>query len=56
MGCWFGTRRGLRIRADESKYFSEDMVAIQGTQRFDINIYDVGTASDSGGIIGLVFG
>jgi hypothetical protein len=32
------------------------MVAIQGTQRFDINIYDVGSASDSGGIIGLVFG
>ena len=56
MGSWFGTRRGLRIRASTDKYFSEDMIAIQGTQRFDINIYDIGTASDSGGIVGLVFG
>jgi HK97 family phage major capsid protein len=56
MGSWLGTRRGLRIRASTEKYFSEDMIAIQGTQRFDINVYDVGTASESGGIIGLVFG
>lgn len=56
MGSWFGTRRGLRIRSSDQVYFSQDMIALQATQRFDINIYDVGTASDSGGIIALNFG
>ena len=56
MGSYLGTRRGISIALDSSRYFELDQVAIKATQRFDINVHDRGTASASGGIIGLVFG
>jgi len=56
MGSYLGTRRGISIALDSSRYFELDQVAIKATQRFDISVHDRGTASASGGIIGLVFG
>jgi HK97 family phage major capsid protein len=56
MGSYLGTRRGISIALDSSRYFELDQVAIKATQRFDINVHDRGTASASGGLIGLVFG
>jgi HK97 family phage major capsid protein len=56
LGCYMGTRRGVSLTLDQSRYFEYDAAAIRGTQRFDIVVHDVGTASDSGGIIALVFG
>ena len=56
MGSYLGTRRGIAIALDSSRYFELDQVAIKATQRFDINVHDRGTASASGGLIGLVFG
>jgi hypothetical protein len=40
--------------------FEEDLMAIKGTERFDINVHDVGNASSSAGarkagpIVGLI--
>jgi HK97 family phage major capsid protein len=56
LGSYLGTRRGISIAVDSSRYFEQDSIAIKATQRYDINVHDRGTASASGGIIGLVFG
>jgi HK97 family phage major capsid protein len=48
-----GTRRGVSIDVDSSRYFELDQLAIRGTQRFDLNVHERGTASVAGSIIGL---
>ena len=53
MGTILGRRRGLTVKADASFYFTSDQLAILATQRYDINVHDRGTASDSGGIMAL---
>lgn len=53
MGAYLGDRRGMSMAADSSFYFNQDSIAIRATQRFDINVHDVGTASASGAIIAL---
>ena len=55
-GSYFGTRRGISIALDSSRYFELDQVAIRATQRYDINVHDRGTSTASGGIIGMIFG
>jgi HK97 family phage major capsid protein len=55
-GAYLGTRRGISIALDSSKYFESDMLALRATQRFDINIHDRGDATNSGGLVALVFG
>lgn len=56
MGSYFGSRRGITIALDSSRYFEQDLIAIKATQRYDINVFDRGTASVAGGIIGMNFG
>jgi HK97 family phage major capsid protein len=56
MAAYMGSRRGINIVAVESYYFNQDAVAIRGTQRFDINIHERGTATTSGAIVALVAG
>jgi HK97 family phage major capsid protein len=56
LGSYLGSRRGISIALDSSRYFEQDLIAIKATQRFDINVHDRGTASVSGGIVGMVFG
>lgn len=51
-----GTARGLSIESDMSKYFLERLIAVQCYSRFDINIYEVGDASNAGGMIALKMG
>lgn len=53
MGAILGRRRGLTVKADASFYFTSDQLAILATQRYDINVHDVGTASAAGSIIAL---
>lgn len=48
-----GTRRGVSIEVDASRYFEFDQFAIKGTQRFDINVHEKGTASEAGPVIML---
>jgi len=55
-GAYIGTRRGLQLALDSSRYFEMDMLALRATERFDIVIHDRGTASASGGLVQMVFG
>ncbi len=55
-GAYMGTRRDITIALDTSLYFNYDAIALRATERFDINVFDRGTASDSGGIVALVLG
>jgi HK97 family phage major capsid protein len=55
-GVIFGSRRGITLAVDNSLGFLTDTINIRATQRFDIVVHDRGTASASGGIVGLVFG
>lgn len=61
-GAMFGDRRGVTIKQTDSNDtdFEEDLMAIKGTERFDINVHDVGNASataadrKAGPIVGLI--
>ena len=50
---WLGTRRGIEIAVDPSRYFEFEQLAIRGTQRFDLNVHEKGTASVAGPVIML---
>ena len=52
----FGSRRGVTVSADASRYFEFDQIAIRGTQRWDWNNHEKGTASVAGPMIGLKMG
>lgn len=53
MTSLMGTRRGVSIAADSSRYFEFDQLAIRGTQRYDIVNHGTGTASAAGPMIVL---
>lgn len=40
-----GDRRGIRVALSNDQYFSEDQIAIKGTERFDINVHDLGSTT-----------
>jgi HK97 family phage major capsid protein len=46
-GVLFGDRRGITVKLTDSNDtdFEEDLMSIKGTERFDINVHDVGNAS-----------
>lgn len=48
-----GTRRDIQIGASKDRYFEFDQVAILGTQRFDINVHDLGSTTVGGPIVAL---
>lgn len=52
-GAMLGTRRGVSILVSEHRYFEYDQLAIRGTERFDINVHEKGTASVAGSLIVL---
>ena len=51
----FGDRRQTEIQISDSALnaFEQDELAIRGTERFDINVHDTGSSSESGPIVGL---
>jgi len=53
MAAAFGERRGIRIRTTDQRYFEYDQFGIQGTERIDINIHDVGDTSNAGPMVML---
>jgi HK97 family phage major capsid protein len=53
LAATMGTRRGISIDVDPSRYFEFDQIAIRGTQRFDLNVHERGTASVAGPVIML---
>ena len=56
----FGSRRDTTIAVSEHSRFANDQLEIRGTERFDINVHDVGNASATAGlrvagpIVGLI--
>jgi len=56
----FGDRRQTTIATSEHatigsvNVFESDEMAVRGTERFDINVHDVGTATAAGPIVGLI--
>jgi HK97 family phage major capsid protein len=58
----FGDRKQLRLAVTESNRteFAEDLLTIRGVSRFDVNVHDVGNASEdedereAGPVVGLV--
>ena len=61
-GVMFGDRRGVSVKMTDSNDddFEDDLITIKGTERFDINVHDVGNASgtanlrEPGPIVGLI--
>ncbi len=59
-GARIGTRRDVTIAFSEHSRFANDQIEIRGTERFDINVHDVGNASATaasrvpGPIVGLI--
>ena len=53
-GTTFGDRRLLSLALSSEYKFAEDQLAIRGTQRFDINVHDVGSTTAAGPIVGLI--
>lgn len=51
-----GVRRGVTMASSSDRYFDQDQIAIRGTERFDINVHDLGssTANDEGPLVALI--
>ena len=54
LGSTFGDRRLLSLALSSEYKFAEDQLAIRGTERFDINVHDVGNTTAAGPIVGLI--
>jgi hypothetical protein len=56
----FGDRQQDSIAFSDSatiggeSVFERNQIAIRGTERFDINVHDVGTATAAGPVVGLI--
>ena len=53
----FGDRRQTTVQVSDSALnaFEQDELAIRGTERFDINVHDIGASGEGGPIVGLLF-
>ena len=40
-----GDRRGIRVALSSERYWAEDQIGIKGTERFDINVHDLGSTT-----------
>lgn len=62
LGARFGDRRRETIKFSEhatvngQSVFERDEIAVVGTERFDVNVHDVGSSSVAGPIVGLATG
>ena len=62
MAARFGDRQQESFAFSDSAYvnsesvFERDQIAVRGTERFDINVHDVGDASNYGPVVGLKTG
>jgi HK97 family phage major capsid protein len=43
LAATMGDRRGIRVALSNEKYWTEDQIGIKGTERFDINVHDLGS-------------
>ena len=56
MTATMGSKAGISIVTDSSRYFEYDQIAVRCTQRYDIVVHEVGTASAAGPMIALKMG
>jgi predicted phage gp36 major capsid-like protein len=49
-----GDRRGIRAQVLEERYAEFDQFGVRSTERYDINVHDVGDATTAGPIVALV--
>jgi HK97 family phage major capsid protein len=46
-----GERRGVTIKRSDHRYFENDQIGLLGTERFDINNHDLGSATVAGPLV-----
>jgi HK97 family phage major capsid protein len=45
LAATMGDRRGMRLRVSEHAHFAEDQIALKATERFDVNVHDLGSTT-----------
>ena len=53
LGSYLGISEQLAFATSSERYFDVNQTAIRGIMRADVNIYDTGTSSDAGSVVGL---
>lgn len=54
LAATLGERRGIEFKMSMERYFDTDQVGVKATARVDINVHDVGDATNAGPIVGLI--
>lgn len=54
MAATMGDRRGIRVALSNEQYWEEDQIGIKGTERFDINVHDLGSTTAKSPFVVLV--
>jgi HK97 family phage major capsid protein len=49
-----GERRGVSIKRSDHRYFENDQVGLLGTERFDINVHDMGDNVNAGPLVAAI--
>jgi HK97 family phage major capsid protein len=49
-----GERRGVTIKRSDHRYFENDQIGLLGTERFDVNVHDMGSTTVAGPLVSLV--
>jgi HK97 family phage major capsid protein len=49
-----GERRGVTIKRSDHRYFENDQIGLLGTERFDINVHDMGSTTEAGPLVSMV--
>ena len=52
-GVVIGDREDVEISVSEEAFWANDITAVKGTTRYDINVHDAGDGSDAGALVGL---
>lgn len=48
LACKMAQRRGITVMQSDQRYFELDQVGIRATERIDINVHDIGDATNAG--------
>jgi len=54
LAATMGVRRDVTVALSTDRYFDTDQIGIRGTERFDINVHDLGDTSTAGPIVALI--
>jgi HK97 family phage major capsid protein len=49
-----GERRGVTVKRSDHRYFENDQIGLLGTERFDVNVHDLGDNTTAGPLVALV--